>query len=103
MHLTARAAVHAALADRHRLAIVDALALGDRTPGELGELIGVPSNLLAHHLRILEAAGVTERRASTGDARRRYVVLRPERLAALVPADRVQGGGVVFVLSLIHI
>ena len=99
MDLTARAGVHAALADRHRLAIVNALALGDRTPGELGELTAIPSNLLAHHLRILEAAGVTERRASTGDARRRYVVLRPERIAALVPAERVQGGGVVFVCT----
>ena len=78
--LTARAGVHAALADRHRLAIVDALALGDRTPGELGELTAIPSNLLAHHLRILEAAGVTERRASKGEAGRRYVVLRPERI-----------------------
>jgi hypothetical protein len=64
---------------------VDALALGDRTPRELGELIGVPTNLLAHHLGVLDGAGLIERRASSGDGRRRYVVLRPDPFATLVP------------------
>ena len=52
-----RAAVYAALGDPARLAVVDALALGDRSPGELGESLGLPSNLLAHHLRLLEQVG----------------------------------------------
>jgi protein-tyrosine-phosphatase/DNA-binding HxlR family transcriptional regulator len=99
MDLEARARTHAALADPHRLAIVDALALGDLTPGELGRLAGIPSNLLAHHLRILEAAGLTESRASSGDARRRYVVLRAEGLSHLVPAPPPPVAGVLFVCT----
>jgi protein-tyrosine-phosphatase len=71
--LEVRARRHAALGDRHRLAIVDALELGDRTPTELRELTGLPSNLLAFHLDVLEDAGLVARRRSLGDARRRYV------------------------------
>jgi len=52
-----RAAVYAALGDPARLAVVDALLLGDRSPGELGEALSMPSNLLAHHLRLLEQVG----------------------------------------------
>jgi protein-tyrosine-phosphatase len=99
MELAARAKAHAALADPHRLAIVDALALGDRTPGELGEVVDVPTNLLAHHLRVLDEAGLTERRASSGDGRRRYVVLHPDRMGALVPAHPVAAGNVLFVCT----
>lgn len=99
MDLAARVTAHAALADPHRLAIVDALALGDRAPGELAELAGVPTNLLAHHLRVLEEAGLTERRASSGDRRRRYVVLRPDRMSALAPAPSVDAARVLFVCT----
>lgn len=53
-----RAAVHHALGDVHRLAIVDAPRLSDRAPSELAALTGTASNLLAHHLDVLEAAGV---------------------------------------------
>ena len=100
MDLLTRADVHAALADPHRLAIVDALASGDRTPRQLGELVGAPTNLLAHHLTVLEEAGLVERRTSEGDRRRRYVVLRPERLDALLigPAP-VPAGNVLFVCT----
>lgn len=99
MELPERARIHAALGDPHRLAIVDALALGDRTPAELGGLTGLPTNLLAHHLRALEAAGLTERRRSAGDGRRRYVVLRADRIAGLVPAARVDAAVVLFVCT----
>jgi len=88
--------MHAALADPHRLAIVDALALSDRTPRELARLVDAPTNLLAHHLGVLAEAGLIERRISGGDRRRRYVVLRPESLDGLLPGDvRVPGGGIV--------
>jgi ArsR family transcriptional regulator, arsenate/arsenite/antimonite-responsive transcriptional repressor / arsenate reductase (thioredoxin) len=70
-----RAAVYAALGDPARLAVVDALALGDRSPGELSEALGMPSNLLAHHLRLLEQVGVIERGRSEADRRRSYVRL----------------------------
>jgi protein-tyrosine-phosphatase len=99
MDVEARVRTHAALADHHRLAIVDALALGDLTPRELGEVAGIPSNLLAHHLRILEAAGLTESRRSSGDRRRRYVVLRADRLGALVPLPHQPIARVLFVCT----
>ena len=53
--------VHAALGDRSRLAIADRLMLGDVAPGELADMFGMPSNLLAHHLRVLGEAGLIER------------------------------------------
>ncbi|MGD9997696.1 MAG: ArsR/SmtB family transcription factor, partial [Ilumatobacteraceae bacterium] len=53
-----RAAVHAALGEPARLAIVEALVTSDRSPKELGDRLGLPSNLLAHHLEVLEDAGV---------------------------------------------
>src|SRR5579859_7753259 len=68
--LARRAAVHAALADPARLQITDTLLAGDASPSELAALLGLPSNLLAHHLHVLEQAGVITRR-SKGDRRRR--------------------------------
>ncbi|WP_154792326.1 metalloregulator ArsR/SmtB family transcription factor [Occultella kanbiaonis] len=78
-----RAALHAALADPARLQIVDVLALGDAAPSELAELLGVGSNLLAHHLKVLEREGLVVRTRSEGDGRRWYVRLVPEALAAV--------------------
>jgi protein-tyrosine-phosphatase/DNA-binding transcriptional ArsR family regulator len=95
MELAARARMHAALGDPHRLAIVDALALGDRTPRELATLVDAPSNLLAHHLAVLAEAGLVERRVSSGDRRRRYVVLRPEALDGLLPGEASLPSGIV--------
>lgn len=86
--LSRRAEGHAALGDPRRLAIVDQLALGDQTVGELAEVSGMGGNLLAHHLDVLESAGLIERRVSEGDQRRRYVALRWDRLPSglAVPA-----------------
>ncbi len=70
-----RAGIHGALADPHRLRITDLLACSDLTPSELAADLGIGSNLLAHHLRILEDAGVIERLRSEGDGRRRYLRL----------------------------
>ena len=55
--LEARARVHAALGDPARLAIVDALALGDASPGEIARDLGMPTNLVAHHVKVLQDAG----------------------------------------------
>lgn len=68
--------MHHALGDAHRLAVIDALALCDRTPSELQAITGLTSNLLAFHLDVLEDAGVLARRVSFADRRRRYVTLR---------------------------
>ncbi len=95
MDLTARARMHAALADPHRLKIIDALAVGDHTPQELCALVDVPTNLLAHHLRVLEQVGIVERRVSAGDRRRRYVVLVADRLSELLTVPAVRPPGLV--------
>ena len=87
--LARRAKVHAALADRARLAITDALADGDASPSELAGMLGMPSNLLAHHLRVLEGAGIVDRHRSEGDRRRTYLRMVPGALDALAgPAAR---------------
>lgn len=78
-----RAAVHAALGDPARLQIVDTLSLGDATPSELAVMLDMPSNLLAHHLRVLDGVGLTSRTRSEGDRRRSYLHLVPGTLATL--------------------
>lgn len=84
-----RAAVHAALADQTRLRVVDLLAVGDAGSSELSARLAVPSNLLAHHLGILEAAGLIRRHRSEGDGRRSYWRLVPDALEAVGgPAGR---------------
>jgi len=83
--LARRAAVHAALADPARLQIADTLLLGDASPSELAAMLGMPSNLLAHHLHVLEQAGIITRRRSEGDRRRTYLQLVPGALDFLAP------------------
>jgi protein-tyrosine-phosphatase len=81
--LAARAAVHAALGDPARLLIVDTLGDGDASPSDLAAVLGMPSNLVAHHLRVLEQAGLVARRPSEGDRRRSYLRLIPGTLDSL--------------------
>jgi protein-tyrosine-phosphatase/DNA-binding HxlR family transcriptional regulator len=81
--LERRAAVHAALGDVARLQIVDTLRLGDASPSELSTALGMPSNLLAFHLKALEAAGLIHRHRSEGDGRRTYLRLAKEALEDL--------------------
>lgn len=97
--LQRRAALHAALGDVARLSIVDALALSDFSPSELGELLGIESNLLAHHLGVLTDVGLIERMPSHGDRRRRYLRLWPEALDLLDITAPVDATGVVFVCT----
>jgi ArsR family transcriptional regulator, arsenate/arsenite/antimonite-responsive transcriptional repressor / arsenate reductase (thioredoxin) len=84
-----RAAVHAALADPARLQIIDTLSAGDTSPSELAAMLAMPSNLLAHHLQVLEQARLITRRRSEGDRRRTYLQLIPGALDSLAaPAAR---------------
>lgn len=99
MDLDERARLHAALGDRHRLGIVDLLRLGDRTFQELAEGVGLRGNLAAHHLEVLEAAGLIERRVSEGDHRRRYIRLRHERLGELALEPPLAPAFVLFVCT----
>jgi protein-tyrosine-phosphatase len=95
----ARVARHAALADPARLRIVDLLTLGDFSPTELQAELGMSSNLLAHHLRTLEDAGLATRHRSEADKRRSYLRLAAGALDGLVPGA-VQGAGrVLFVCT----
>ncbi|XVS61103.1 helix-turn-helix domain-containing protein [Actinosynnema sp. CA-299493] len=95
----ARARVHAALGEPARLALVDLLVLGDASPGEIGRELGLPSNLLAHHVKLLERAGIVQRSRSEGDHRRTYLRLRTAALTDLVPGSLRQAPRVVFVCS----
>jgi len=94
-----RASVHAALADPARLAIVDRLVLADASPSELQLLLSMPSNLVAHHLRVLETAGVIRRRRSEADRRRTYLCLNTKALELMVPSAARQAERVLFVCT----
>jgi len=78
-----RARIFAALGDPTRLAIVEDLLSSDHRPQDLGARYGLPSNLLAHHLGVLEQADLITRTTSSGDRRRRYVSLRHDSLSGL--------------------
>lgn len=97
--LTARARLHAALAEPARLAIVDGLLLGDASPTELSRALGIPSNLLAHHLALLEQAELITRARSEADQRRMYVRLNPGALADRTPDTARIAPRVVFVCT----
>jgi len=97
--LVRRAAVYAALADPTRLRIVDLLSAGDASPSELANLLAMPSNLLAHHLNVLEAEGLVRRRRSEGDRRRSYLHLVSDDLANLMPVASHSAQRVLFVCT----
>jgi len=94
-----RAAVHHALGEPHRLAIVDALRFSDRTPSELAAMTGLGSNLTAFHLNVLDDAGLITRTPSEGDARRRYIQLRPDLDVALRLRSTITAHDVLFVCT----
>lgn len=97
--LRVRAGRHAALGDPVRLAIVDELSTSDRSPQELQHRFGVASNLLAHHLDVLEDVGLISRNRSSGDGRRRYVHLHLDVLDMLHPRRKVVAGPALFVCT----
>ncbi|NBO68108.1 MAG: ArsR family transcriptional regulator [Actinobacteria bacterium] len=80
-----RAKVFAALGDPRRLEIVEELSRSDRTPGELIEKFEIGSALLAHHLDLLEDAGLIERLESHADRRKRFIRLIDRDLPYLSP------------------
>ena len=94
-----RAARHAALGDPVRLRIVDELVGSDRSPVELRRLVGIESNLLAHHLDLLEGVGLIHRSRSSGDGRRRYVHLQRGPLHDLLPRGRLRPSRALFVCT----
>lgn len=99
-NLARRAEVLRALGDEGRLRIVDLLCDRDLSPAHLSEALGMPGNLLAHHLNVLVAGGVVRRSHSGGDRRRTYVQLLPAALDGLLPgAAAFEARRVVFVCT----
>jgi protein-tyrosine-phosphatase len=105
-NLDTRAAVFAALGEPVRLALVDRLVAGDASPGVLAADVGLGSNLLAHHLRVLEDASIIRRVRSEGDQRRSYVQLRLDQptvwaaaLSGHMPDNLRAGPRVLFVCT----
>lgn len=97
--LKRRAAVFAALSDPTRLWIVDLLVLGDLSSSEIQLALKVPSNLVAHHVRVLEKAGILTRTRSEFDGRRTYLHLVADAFDSLMPGPLPVNGRVVFVCT----
>jgi protein-tyrosine-phosphatase/DNA-binding HxlR family transcriptional regulator len=97
--LKRRAAVFAALSDPTRLWIVDLLVLGDLSSTEIQSALSVPSNLVAHHVRVLEKTGILTRTRSEFDGRRTYLHLVQTAFDSLMPGLLTLGGRVVFVCT----
>jgi len=95
----ARVAKHAALSDPARLRIVDLLTLGDFSPTELQAELGMPSNLVSHHLRTLEGAGLATRHRSEADKRRSYIRLADGALEGLAPGREHGARRLLFVCT----
>jgi ArsR family transcriptional regulator len=68
------------LADPNRLRILGVLRQGDSCNGELNQKLGLPPNLLSHHLRVLREAGLIYSRHDVLDAR--WIYYGIDRLAA---------------------
>lgn len=97
--LLERAARHAAMGEPVRAAIIDVLGASDRSPHELQTQFELSSNLLAHHLDVLEQVGLISRGRSSGDGRRRYVHLHHDALATLHPPPPSAGGRALFICT----
>jgi protein-tyrosine-phosphatase len=94
-----RARVHAALGDPTRLGIAESLLFTDRWSASLGRGFGLASNLMAHHVSVLAAAGVVRRSRSEGDRRRVYLALTELGRRTVAGSAAVPQDGVVFVCT----
>ncbi len=78
--ITELTAVLKALSDPNRLRIFAELMKGDSCNGELKENLNLPSNLLSHHLRVLNEAGLISSRRDQIDGR--WIYYSVDRKAA---------------------
>lgn len=62
-------------------------------------MLGLGSNLMAHHLGVLENLGVIVRVASEGDRRKRYVHLVPSTLSGLRLGGGLRAQRIIFVCT----
>lgn len=70
-----------ALADPNRLRIFDLLMQGDSCNCELKEKLGLPPNLLSHHLHVLRQAGLVRSRRDAIDGRWIYYAVNKKMVA----------------------
>ena len=71
-------ALFKALADPNRLRVLDVLMDGDSCNCELTEKLGLPANLLSHHLRVLRKVGLINSRRDAIDGRWIYYSIDKE-------------------------
>lgn len=71
------------LADPTRLAILDLLVEGVQCNCHLGDRLGLPMNLISHHLKILREAGLVNAERDLFDARWVYYSVSQKKLARL--------------------
>lgn len=71
------------LADPTRLQIVESLLDGVQCNCEIKAMLGLPMNLISHHLKILKEAGLVRAERDPNDARWIYYEIDPEALEAL--------------------
>jgi ArsR family transcriptional regulator len=74
-------AILKSLADPNRLRIFDILMQGDSCNCELNEKLGLPPNLLSHHLRVLREAGLVHSRRDAIDGRWIYYAVSKKAVA----------------------
>jgi ArsR family transcriptional regulator len=86
-----------ALGDPTRLSIFELLMHGTQCNCEMGEHLGLPSNLVSHHLRVLREAGLIEATRHPTDARwilysidKTFLVEAREGLSKLLDPERVE-------------
>ncbi len=71
------------LGDPTRLSVFDLLMQGVQCNCELGDILGLPMNLISHHLKVLREAGFVDAERDPVDARWVYYSINLERLAQL--------------------
>ncbi len=90
-------AVLKAMADPNRLRIIDIIMEGETCNCELTDRLGLTTNLLSHHLRVLKKAGLVSSRRDEIDKRWIYYRVNEEVIAVwhqwcstFLSPDRIQ-------------
>ena len=71
------------LSDPNRLMILELLMQGVQCNCELGDKLGLPMNLISHHLKVLREAGLVDAERDPVDARWVYYSINTRLLARL--------------------
>lgn len=71
------------LADPTRIAILELLMKGLQCNCNLGDRLGLPMNLVSHHLKVLRGAGLVTFSRAAQDGRWIYYAVNPKGLARL--------------------